>query len=96
MAGELDRIGSEGVGLDDFGAGVHIVAVDVLYDVGRFEVEPVVRNVDEDPAGVEFRSHGPIHDVDAPVIDEFPQDARLLRFLPTHGASSSGSYPRLG
>ena len=95
IAGELHWIGTKGVGLDDFGAGVHIVPVDGLYDIRRFEVESVVRNVDENPTGVEFRSHRTVHDVNAPVVDEFLQGVRSLRFLRVHGAPSSGSYPRL-
>jgi hypothetical protein len=66
-ARQLHRIGTEGVGLQDVGAGRGIRFVDLADQVGLGDVELVVAHVDEHAPPVEHGAHRTVHDVDASV-----------------------------
>jgi len=57
---KLDRVGAEGVGLEQLGAGLHVLLVDLPHLVGLREIHLVVAAVDVDPLGVEHRAHGAV------------------------------------
>jgi hypothetical protein len=57
---ELEPVGAERVGLDDVGAGLEVLVVDLADEAGVREVELVEAAVQEDPARVEHRAHGPV------------------------------------
>ena len=60
MAGELDSVGAEGIGLDQLRAGGNVRAVNFLDDFGLREVEFVKRALEADPARVQLGAHSPV------------------------------------
>ena len=70
---ELERVGAEGVGLEQLGAGPDVLAVDVAHQVRLPEVELVVADVEEHAPPVEHGAHRPVHDVDAAVGQQVAQ-----------------------
>ena len=60
MAGELDAVGAEGIGLDQLGAGGNVRSVDFLDDFGLREIEFVEGTLEADAARVELGAHGPV------------------------------------
>ncbi len=58
-------VGAEGVGFDDFSAGLDVVLVDLADQVGRREIQLIEAAVDEDAAGVEHGAHGAVRHQDA-------------------------------
>jgi hypothetical protein len=57
MAGELDAVGTEGVGLDQLGAGRNVRSVNLLDDFGLGEVELVEGALEAHSPDVELGSH---------------------------------------
>ena len=76
---QLERVGAEGVGLEQLGAGPDVLAVDVPHEVGLPEVQLVVADVEEHAAAVEHRAHRPVHHVDAAVGQQIAQRAARYR-----------------
>jgi len=62
---ELDAVGTEGIGLEDGGARLHVVAMHRADPSRVREVERVETAVDEDALIVENRAHRPVADEDA-------------------------------
>ena len=60
MAGELDAVGTEGIGLDQLRAGGNVRAVNFLDDFGLREIEFVEGTLEADAARVELGAHGPV------------------------------------
>src|SRR5438034_1266768 len=60
MAGELDSVRAEGIGLDQLSAGGNVRAVNFLDDFGLGEVELVERALEADAARVKLGAHGAI------------------------------------
>ena len=77
VARQLDRIGSERVGLQDLGPGLDVRFVDLLHQSGLGEVQLIVADVHEHPAAVQHRAHGPIEDMDPLVGDQVGQGGHL-------------------
>jgi hypothetical protein len=73
---EFARVGAEGVGLDDLGAGAEVFPVDGGDQVGLAEVQLVVADVEEDAALVEHGAHRPVEDVGPAVGEEGAQGHR--------------------
>ncbi len=67
---QLHRIGAEGVGLDDLGAGPEVGLVDLLHQAGLLQGQLVVADVDEHPAVVQHRAHRAVEDVNTRAGDE--------------------------
>ena len=72
---ELHRVGAEGVGLQDLGAGPDVRLVDLLHQAGLLEVQLVVADVDEHAAAVQHGAHRAVEDVDAAVGEELAEGA---------------------
>ena len=81
---ELHRVGAEGVGLDDLGAGPHVLLVDLPHQAGLLEIELVVADVEEYPPPVEHRAHRPIGDVHPAVGQQLAQSG--------HASARSGGW----
>ncbi len=62
-------VGTEGVGLEDLGAGVSVGTVNFAHDLGTLEVELVIANVDEHAAAIQLGSDRTIEQVRAAVLD---------------------------
>ena len=60
VAREAKTIRAEGIGLDDFGAGLQVILMDGKDQIRIGQVEFVVAAVDEDAAGVKHRAHGAV------------------------------------
>ncbi len=52
--------GAEGIGLEDLGAGLDVLLVNLADQVGRRQIDLVEAAVDKDAARVEHGAHGPI------------------------------------
>ncbi len=72
VGGQLDRVGAEGVRLEDLGAGGHVLLVDLPHQLRAGHAQLVVADVHEDAAPVEQRAHRAVEDVDAPVLQQRP------------------------
>src|SRR4029079_3143758 len=59
---QFDAAGSEGVGLQDFGARFSVRLVYVAHEIGRAQVQLIVALVDEHAFVVELRAHRAIED----------------------------------
>ena len=70
VAVELQRIGAEGVGLQDLGACAHVLGVHFLHQPWLLQTQLVVADVQEEALAVQHRAHGPVEDVDPAVIQE--------------------------
>jgi hypothetical protein len=70
MRRQLDRVGAEGVGLQDLRAGPDVLPVDLLHQVGPAEIQLVVAHVEKDTTPVEHGAHRPVHHVDPAVGEE--------------------------
>ena len=81
---ELEPIGSEAVGLQHLGAGLHVGTVEVAHHVGRADVELIIALIDEDAACVEHRPHGTVEQHERLRIDQ-----PLQRRAATHTAASA-------
>ncbi len=64
-AARRGRLGAEGVGLEDLGAGFDVLLVDLADQVGLRQVQLIEAAVDEHAAGVEHGAHGAIGHDDA-------------------------------
>jgi len=60
VAGELDPVGAEGIGLDQLRASRNVRSVNFLDDFGLGEVEFVEGSLEADAAGVELGAHGAV------------------------------------
>src|SRR2546425_1142499 len=60
VAGELDPVGTEGIGFDQLGAGRNVRSVNFLDDFGLGEVELVEGALEADAAGMELGAHGAV------------------------------------
>ena len=57
MHGELEAVRAEGIGLDPVGAGLDVLGVDALNDLGIVEVEDVEAGVERHAPGIEHGAH---------------------------------------
>ena len=57
VRGQLEAVGPEGVGLDQVRAGLDVLGVDRLHDLGLVEVQHVEARVERHPAGIEHGAH---------------------------------------
>src|SRR6266498_3900981 len=73
VAVELERVGPEGVRLEDLRAGAHVLRVHFLYEPWLLEVQLVVADVQEEALGVQHGAHGPVEDVDTAVGKEIAE-----------------------
>ncbi len=60
VAGELDAVGAEGIGLDQLRPGRNVRSVNFLDDFGLSEVELVEGALEADATGMELRAHGAV------------------------------------
>ena len=73
VLGQLQRVGAEGVGLEQLGPGLHVFAMDLADQFGRLEAEFIVADVEEGALGIEHRSHRAVDDVHAAVRQQFAE-----------------------
>jgi hypothetical protein len=99
VAGQLDRIAPERVGLEDLRSRPHVRLVDPAHELRPRDVELVVTHVHEDAAPVEHRPHGSVHDVDVAVRESLSELAHTAssrsyaRLDPSQRSASSTSMP---
>ena len=88
MAGELDPVGAERVGFDQFSPGGNVRSVNFLDDPRLRQVELVEGALEADAPGVKLRAHGAIAQERAPAKPlEERMDAGFAGFGGgTHGA----------
>ena len=70
MTGELHRIRTEGVRLQNLGTSLDVGLVNLLYQLRLADTQLVVAGANEHPAGIQHGSHGPVEHVNPAVIDE--------------------------
>ncbi len=75
---ELDPVRAEAVRLDDVGAGLHVLRMNVTHELGRADVQLVVALVDEHALAVQHRPHRAVEDDDRFRVEE-PFDRRVHR-----------------
>src|SRR6266576_2230275 len=68
VAVQLQRIGAEGVGLENLGAGAYVLRVHLLHQPRLLEVQLVVADVQEEALGIQHRAHGAIEHMDATIL----------------------------
>jgi hypothetical protein len=73
VLGELEGVGAEGVGLQNLGAGGHVLAVNVPHQVGLPHGEFIEADVQEDAPVVELGPHAAVEDVDPAVVEKFAE-----------------------
>jgi len=85
VAGELDPVGAEGVGLDQLRAGRNVRPVNFLDDFGLGQVELVEGALEAHPACVELGSHGAV-----------PEERAAREPLKERIDARGGGFRRLG
>ena len=96
VAGQLQRVGAEGVGLQHLGARPEVFPVDFPNQLGLAQVELVVAHVEEHAAAVQHRAHGAVHHVDPAVGEEIAEVWHGLRDAGAQGRRGAGAQWRRG
>ncbi len=99
VTGQLDRIGAEGIRLDDLRPGTDVRVIHIPDEVRLTQIQLVVTHVDEHPASVQLSPHGPVEDVDPSVADQVGERGghgaprSYARFGANHRSASAADIP---
>ena len=93
VRGELEAVGTEGIGLDHIGTGSDVVAVYLANEVGVGQVEFVKARVDEDTLLIEKGAHATVKDNDV-LLQSVAKRSRCCHGCPHRSKGKLGNSPR--